>query len=126
MPSICQMKAFVLVSERQSFTIAARALGLSSAAISKQLILLEKELGLQLMIRSTRSLELTQMGKSYYDQCKRILEEVDIATSLVEQMKTTPQGTLKVVSGSYFAFHILYPICVNFLLCFQIFISTLN
>jgi DNA-binding transcriptional LysR family regulator len=99
MVSISQMKAFVLVSDRQSFTLAARELGLSSAAISKQLILLEKELGLQLMTRSTRSLELTQIGKSYYDQCKRVLEEIDIAASLVEQMKTTPQGSLKVVSG---------------------------
>jgi DNA-binding transcriptional LysR family regulator len=112
------MKAFVLVSERQSFTIAARALGLSSAAISKQLILLEKELGLQLMIRSTRSVALTQMGKSYYDQCKRILEEIDIATSLVEQMKTTPQGSLKVVSSSYFASSHIVPYLREFLTLF--------
>lgn len=48
------MKTFVLVSDRQSFAIAARELHLSSAAISKQLILLEKELGLQLMTRTTR------------------------------------------------------------------------
>lgn len=118
MPSICQMKAFVLVSEQQSFTIAARTLGLSSAAISKQLILLEKELGLELLIRSTRSVALTQIGKSYYDQCKRILEEIEIATSLVEQMKTTPQGSLKVVSGSYFASSHIVPYLREFLTLF--------
>lgn len=118
MPSICQMKAFVLVSERQSFTIAARTLGLSSAAISKQLILLEKELGLELMTRSTRSVALTQIGKSYYDQCKRILEEIDIAASLVEQMKTTPQGSLKIVSGSYFASSHIVPYLREFLTLF--------
>ncbi len=64
MVSISQMKTFVLVSDRQSFAIAARELNLSSAAIGKQLILLEKELGLQLMTRTTRSVELTQIGKS--------------------------------------------------------------
>lgn len=115
MVTISQMKTFVLVSERQSLVVAARALSLSSAAVSKQLIVLEKELGLQLMIRTTRCVELTQMGKSYYEQCKRILEEVDIAASLVQQMKTTPRGSLKIVSGHYFAAAHIVPHLKEFL-----------
>ncbi|MBA2368172.1 MAG: LysR family transcriptional regulator [Candidatus Protochlamydia sp.] len=103
MVTLSQLKTFVLAAERQSFSTTARELGLSSAAVSKQLILLEKELGLELMVRTTRSVELTQMGKSYYEQCKRILEEVDISVSLVEQMKSIPRGVLKIVSGNYFA-----------------------
>lgn len=118
MVSVSQIKTFVLISERQSFARAARELGLSSAAVSKQLILLEKELGLQLIIRTTRSVELTEMGKSYLEQCKRILEEIDIATSLVEQMKTTPKGFLKVMSGHYFAASYIVPHLREFLALF--------
>jgi DNA-binding transcriptional LysR family regulator len=115
MVTISQMKTFVLAADRQSFATAARELSLSAAAVSKQLILLEKELGLELMTRTTRSVELTQMGKSYYEQCKRILEEVDIAASLVGQMKSTPRGILKIVSGHYFASSHIVPHLREFL-----------
>lgn len=115
MASISQMKTFVLVSERRSFASAARDLNLSAAAVSKQLILLEEELGLQLMTRTTRRVELTETGKSYCDQCKRILEEVDIANSLVENMKAIPGGSLKIVSSHYFGTMHIIPHLSEFL-----------
>ncbi len=118
MVTIAQMKALVMVFDKGSLAAAARTLGISSAAISKQLILLEKDLGLQLMIRTTRSLEFTEIGKSYCDQCRRILEEFDMATTLVDQMKMIPQGRLKVVSGSYFASVYIIPHLKEFLISF--------
>lgn len=118
MVAIVQMKALIMVSEKGSFAAAARELGVSSAAVSKQLILLEKELGLQLMARTTRSVEFTEVGRSYCDQCKRILEEIDVATALVDQMKTIPHGHLKVVSGRYFASVYIMPYLGEFLSLF--------
>jgi len=118
MVAIAQMKALVMVSDKGSLAAAARELGISSAAVSKQLILLEKELGLQLMTRTTRNVEFTEIGKSYCDQCKRILEELDVATVLVNQMKTIPQGHLKVVSGRCFASVYIMPYLGEFLSSF--------
>lgn len=118
MVAIAQMKALVMVSDKGSLAAAARELGISSAAVSKQLILLEKDLGLQLMTRTTRNVAFTEMGRSYCDQCKRILEELDVATVLVEQMKTIPQGHLKVVSGRYFASVHIMPYLGEFLSLF--------
>lgn len=118
MVTLTQMKALVMVCDYGSIAIAARKLGVSSAAISKQLILLEQELGLQLMLRTTRNIEFTEVGKSYCDQCRRILEEFDVAMALVEQMKTVPQGRLKVVSGRYFASVYILPYLGKFLSLF--------
>lgn len=118
MVSIAQMKALVTVSDKGSFAAAARELGISSAAVSKQLILLEKELGLQLMMRSTRNVEFTEIGNSYCNQCKRILEEINVAATLVDQMKTIPHGHLKVVSGRYFASVYILPYLGEFLSLF--------
>jgi DNA-binding transcriptional LysR family regulator len=113
-----QMKALVMVFDKGTLAAAARELGISSAAVSKQLILLEKDLGLQLMTRSTRSIEFNEIGKSYVDQCKRIFEEIDVAKALVDQMKTVPQGRLKVVSGRYFAALYILPYVGEFLSLF--------
>jgi DNA-binding transcriptional LysR family regulator len=118
MVGIIQMKTLVAVSEERSLAKAARKLGISSAAVSKQLILLEKDLGLQLMTRTTRHLEFTEIGKSYCNQCKRILEELDIATDLVDQVKKTPHGHLKVLSGRYFASAYILPYLGEFLSLF--------
>ena len=109
------LQTFVLVTELGSLAAAARRLRISAAAVSKQLTRLESNLGLQLLTRSTRHVELTEMGKSYCEQCKRILEEVDAAADLVSQMKTIPHGPLKVVSGRHFASSYIVPHIKEFL-----------
>lgn len=73
MPDLSQLKTFVLTSEFGSLAAAARTLGISPAAVSKQLTRLEEELGLQLLLRSTRRLELTEVGINYCFQCRAFL-----------------------------------------------------
>lgn len=116
MPDLSQMKTFVLTSELGSLAAAARILGISPAAVSKQLTRLEKELGLQLILRSTRRLELTEVGINYCLQCRRILEEVEAASALISQIKVIPNGILKVVSGRHFATSYIVPHMKEFLL----------
>ena len=116
MPDLSQMKTFVLTSELGSLAAAARILGISPAAVSKQLTRLEKELGLQLILRSTRRLELTEVGINYCLQCRRILEEVEAASALISQIKIIPNGILKVVSGRHFATSYIVPYMKEFLL----------
>lgn len=115
MPDLSQMETFVLTSELGSLAAVARKLGISPAAISKQLTRLEEELGLQLLVRTTRKIELTEVGKSYCLQCRRVLEEVEAASALVSQVKTTPHGILKVVSGRHFATSCIVPNMKGFL-----------
>lgn len=116
MPDLSQMETLVLTSELGSLAAVARKLGISPAAISKQLTRLEKELGLQLLIRSTRRIELTEVGINYCLQCRRILEEVEAASALISQVKAVPYGILKIVSGRHFATSYIIPHMKEFLL----------
>lgn len=115
MAEFAQMKTLILTSELGSLAAVARKLGLSSAAVSKQLTRLEEELGLQLLIRSTRRIELTDVGINYCLQCRRVLEEVEGATALISNAKATPRGVLKVVSGRHFANSYIIPHLKEFL-----------
>lgn len=115
MPELPQLETFVLTSELGSLAAVARKLGISPAAVSKQLTRLEKELGLQLLVRTTRHIELTEVGINYCLQCRRILEEVEAASALVSNVKATPHGILKVVSGRHFAASYIVPHIREFL-----------
>lgn len=115
MPDLSQMETLVLTSELGSLAAVARKLGITPAAISKQLTRLEEELGLQLLIRSTRRIELTEVGVNYCLQCRRILEEVEAADALISQVKAVPYGVLKVVSGRHFATSYIIPHVKEFL-----------
>jgi DNA-binding transcriptional LysR family regulator len=115
MPDLSQMETFVLTTQLGSLAAVARKLGISPAAVSKQLTRLEQELGLQLLIRSTRKITLTEVGINYCLQCQRIIEEVEAASALVSQIKAKPSGPLKVVSARYFSMVYIVPHIKEFL-----------
>jgi len=103
-----------MVAQERSISAAARQLGVSSAAVSKQITKLESELKMQLLIRSTRVVSLTDMGHVYFEQCQRILEEVNAADNLVSQLKETPSGTLRVCSPPHFTSKYITPFLPEF------------
>lgn len=115
MVDLSQMKTLVLTEELGSLAKVGKKLGISPAAISKQLTRLENELGLQLLNRTTRKVELTEIGFNYYLQCKKILEEVEAASALVSKIKEVPSGNLKIVSGRHFAVTYIVPHLKEFL-----------
>lgn len=115
MADLVQMKILILASELGSLAAVARKLEVTPAAITKQLTRLEKELGLELITRSTRKIEFTDIGNEYCHQCRRILEEVDAANALISQTKAVPSGKLKVVSGRNFGIHFIVPHIQEFL-----------
>lgn len=115
MPDLSSLQIFILTSELGSLVAVGRKLGISSAAISKQLTKLEEELGVQLLIRTTRKIELTDIGINYYSQCQRIWEEVEEAAALIAQVKIIPHGQLKVVSARHFATAYITPYVAEFL-----------
>lgn len=115
MPDITQLETFVLTRELGSLAAVGRYLGISSAAVSKQLTKLEEQLNTQLLIRTTRQITLTEIGESYYEQCKRIMSEMSAANDLISNVKSTPHGNLKVTSGRYFAQQYIVPHLAEFL-----------
>jgi DNA-binding transcriptional LysR family regulator len=92
------MALFARVIETRSFTAAAHALGTTTSSVSKRIARLEEQLGVQLIMRTTRSLSATEAGNVFYERCARILREVDEAEQAVTQLGGAPRGTLRITA----------------------------
>jgi DNA-binding transcriptional LysR family regulator len=83
MDMLAHMATFVRIVETGSLSSAANALRRSLPGVSRQLSMLERELGVTLVKRSTRRLQITEAGQSWYAQCVRILADVEVARTSV-------------------------------------------
>ena len=90
------LQAFVAVVEAGSFTAAAERLGSAKSAVSRRVSALEERLGVQLLRRTTRVLNLTETGQSFYDHSARILADLDEAEAAVQHEHGELRGTLRV------------------------------
>ncbi len=104
-----RIATFLTVIEENGFAAAARRNGVSTAAISRQMAALEKELGTQLILRTTRQISLTEVGKGYYQQCKRTLSELHAAEEAIAASKNEATGVLHIMANRYFAITHLLP-----------------
>ncbi len=109
------MAIFAAVVEAKSFSAAAKQLGMSKSAVSKQVGKLEDRLGARLLNRTTRRLSLTESGTTYYEYCARILEEAEQAESAVTVMHDRPRGTLRINAPVSFGILHLAPAINDFL-----------
>lgn len=100
------MKGFVAVAEHQGFSQAARHTLVSTPTLTNQLQRLERLVKKQLFHRTTRRVELTETGKIYLAQVKKVLGEVELAQSSVANLETAPHGLLTM--GVPSLFHSLY------------------
>lgn len=98
-----QMVLFARTVDHGSFSAAARSLGLSASAVSKQVRQLENRLGVRLLNRSTRRLRLTGEGEQLYERCARIAADIEAAEVLITSMGDAVQGTIHVVATVAFA-----------------------
>ncbi|VWB37662.1 LysR family regulatory protein [Burkholderia lata] len=89
-----KFRAFVLVAEKQSFSKAAQALGVTTGAVSRIILRLEKDVHLRLFHRTTRSVMLTDEARPYYETCCRMLEEMDEANRRITNARETESGKL--------------------------------
>jgi DNA-binding transcriptional LysR family regulator len=96
MDKLTRMRAFAKVVELGSFSEAARSLRLSRSAVSKYVMELETELGVQLLHRTTRSASATDNGRVYYERCIAILADIEEADLTVSQLQAAPRGMLRV------------------------------
>jgi LysR family transcriptional regulator, transcriptional activator for dmlA len=93
---LSEMAFFNELARCGGLSATARALGLSTAAVSKRLAQMEKRLGVQLVSRTTRRTSLTAEGETYLLHARRILAEIDDMERLVGEARATPQGLLRV------------------------------
>jgi DNA-binding transcriptional LysR family regulator len=95
------ISTFVAVAEAKGFRVAGTRLGVSGSAVSQALRRLEERLGVALVLRTTRSVRLTEAGERLYASVRPALDEVRAAVQAVGEMADEPRGTLRLsVSGS--------------------------
>ncbi|HHO9083510.1 TPA: LysR family transcriptional regulator, partial [Klebsiella pneumoniae] len=104
------METFIAVVECGSFTGAASRLGLSAVMVGKYIAQLESQLATRLLERNTRRQSLTDAGRVYFDEAKRVMEQVSIAESAVERLRLAPAGTLRVSAPTSFGASVIAPL----------------
>ncbi|MBF0309580.1 MAG: LysR family transcriptional regulator [Magnetococcales bacterium] len=115
MDRLTAMEVFVRVAEEESFSAAARRLGLSKAAVSKHIQALEERLQSRLLQRTTRRMQLTPEGRVYFDNCRRILNEVSVAEETLANLRSEPSGVLRLNAPMSFGHLHLAPAVADFL-----------
>ncbi len=114
MDRIDALRAFVRVMEGGSFSAAARELAIGQPAVSKRIALLERELGVQLFLRTTRRLRPTPEAERVYDLARQILGSFEEARARVTEAVPRPSGLLRVSLPSSFGRRFLMPVVAAF------------
>lgn len=96
MDHLTALRVFRQVVEQGGFAAASRQLGLSPAAVSKNIAELEAHVAARLLNRTTRRMSLTEAGTRYYEQVARILDELREAEQSLGPLQSAPTGTLRV------------------------------
>lgn len=97
-----ELRALTAVVAHGSFTGAAEGLGTDKAHVSRTITRLEKKLGARLLERSTRRLNITEIGREFYERAIGILTALESAENVVAHSQGTPTGTLKLTAGPEF------------------------
>jgi DNA-binding transcriptional LysR family regulator len=108
------MALFVEVVRANSFRKAAEALVMPNSTLSRRISQLEEAIGLRLLHRTTRKIELTEAGQLYYERSKRIVEEARIAHEELGEIVSRPTGVLRVSLPVDFATTYLAPLLPEF------------
>lgn len=109
------MSVFTAVVEAQGFSAASRRLAMPLATVSRNVSELEARLGVQLLVRSTRKVSLTDSGRQYFEACRRILDEVGEAERAAAGEYSAPRGGLILTTPIVFGRLHIVPVVVEFL-----------
>ncbi len=114
METLGNLESFVRAAEASSFSEAARRMGISAAAVSKNVARLEANLGTRLFQRSTRSLTLTEAGELFYQQVSGSVETIQGAIAQIGDAREVPAGRLRVNLSPSFAYDYVLPLLKSF------------
>ena len=110
-----EMQIFATVAQEQGFSAAARRLGLSAASVTRAVAALEQRIGTQLLIRTTRTVHLSEAGQRYLEDCRRILAEVQEAEDSAAGSHAQPRGQLTVTAPVLFGDLFVTPVMARYL-----------
>lgn len=96
MNNLSRAQMFVEVAKQESFVAAARVLGVTGPAVSKQVLALEDSLGVKLLYRTTRKVSLTEEGALYFDRARKAIDDLAEAEQQIQELKECPTGKLKI------------------------------
>lgn len=102
MDHLSRIGIFVEVVKQESFAKAARILGITSSAVSKQVQNLEHDLKVKLLNRTTRKVTATEEGAIFFERASRALEDIREATEQINELKMTPRGPLRISAPASF------------------------
>lgn len=108
------MALFVEVVKAKGFRSAAEVMGIPNSTLSRRIGTLEKAIGLRLLHRTTRKIELTEAGQLYFERCKRIVDEARLAHEQLGEMLAQPSGVLRASLPVDFAVTYLAPLIAEF------------
>lgn len=114
MDKLHSMAVFVKAVECGSFASAADALDMSAPMVGKHVRQLEQQLGVGLLNRSTRRQSLTEVGRHYYERCKIVLAEVEMADTLARESRQQAQGHLRISASINYGTHCLAPVLAGY------------
>ncbi len=106
---------FVAIVEGGSISAASRTLDVPKSLLSQHLAQLERALGVRLIERTTRRLDVTPLGRRFYRRCLAVLAEIQRAQAMIEDTRDTTQGKLKISCPVLFAQTFLMPVVNAFL-----------
>lgn len=109
------MAAFVRVVEAGSFSAAARQLGSTASAVSRQVARLEQQLSLRLLERTTRQLRLNEAGREFYAHCRTMLDAADQALAIGERLMSSPRGLVRLSVPKAYGKFVISPLMPGFL-----------
>lgn len=114
MDRLAGLSAFVRTADLGSFAAAGRVLGLSPSAVGKAVSKLEAQLQVRLFQRTTRSLRLTEEGRTFHERCRHILDDLDDAHESLMRTREAPRGVIR-MSCPIIAYHLLLPVIPDFM-----------
>jgi LysR family transcriptional regulator for bpeEF and oprC len=115
MHNLNAITVFVRVGETRSFTLAARRIGMTPSAASKSVSRLERELGVRLVNRTTRTVSLTDDGASFFVRCRQILADIEEAQIVLTRASTVPRGKLRIQIPVGFGRRVIVPALADFI-----------
>ena len=115
MDRFTSMQVYTSVVELGSFTAAANVFRMSPGMVTKHINAIEKRLDATLIKRTTRRLQVTEVGKAYYESCKDILKKIEDAEAGTAILSGKPKGLLKVTASLWFGSITLTPIVCDYL-----------
>lgn len=114
LPALDDLRAFLRIAQDGSYSKAAQSLGVPKATLSRRVAQLERDLGVQLLVRTTRSVQVTEAGRAFMPEAAAVLTALEDASAKVREAGGVPRGRLRLTASVEFGATVLSPLLAEF------------